>query len=192
MTTSTLEQSQLALALRHSPIPALRKLSLDESEIAVTIQGNVSSYYLKQLAQETLMPVLGDRELRNRVAVVREAAAVALGKIGKEAGAAVGPLVRLVGNSRPGLSAQAARALGDIGCVDASVRAAPRSPLAGRVFPACPSPSIGQLAQHVPAFARTTSPGRPRIVDATRTRENPNHVETVAVAAAILDPDLFH
>ncbi len=72
MTTSTLEQSRLALALRHSPIPALRKLSLDESEIAVTIQGKVSSYYLKQLAQETILPLLDGRALSNRVQVVAE------------------------------------------------------------------------------------------------------------------------
>ena len=38
----------------------------------VVINGRVSSYYLKQLAQEAVMPVLGGRELRNRVAVVRE------------------------------------------------------------------------------------------------------------------------
>jgi hypothetical protein len=73
MSTSTLEQSRLALALRHSPIPALRKLSVVESESAVTIQGKVSSYYLKQLAQETILPLLDGRELRNRTQVVAEA-----------------------------------------------------------------------------------------------------------------------
>jgi hypothetical protein len=31
----------------------------------------VVSYYLKQLAQETVMPVLDGRELRNRVTVQR-------------------------------------------------------------------------------------------------------------------------
>jgi hypothetical protein len=73
MSPSTLEQSRAELALRHSPIPALRKLSVEETEAAVVIHGNVPSYYLKQLAQETLMPLLGNRELRNRVAVVRDA-----------------------------------------------------------------------------------------------------------------------
>ncbi len=72
MSTSTLEQSRLALALRHSPIPALRKLLLEESESAVILQGKVSSYYLKQLAQETILPLLDGRELRNRVQVVTE------------------------------------------------------------------------------------------------------------------------
>ena len=55
---------------RHSPIPAVRKLALDESEHAVVITGCVTSYYLKQLAQETVMPVLNGRTLLNRVAVV--------------------------------------------------------------------------------------------------------------------------
>ncbi len=76
MSTSTLELSRTALALRHSPIPGLRKLSVEETEAEVVIHGKVSSYYLKQLAQETLMPLLGNRELHNRVAVVRETATV--------------------------------------------------------------------------------------------------------------------
>lgn len=71
MTTSTLEQSRAATALRRSPIPALRKLSLEETDAIVIIGGSVTSYYLKQLAQETVMPVLEGRELRNRVAVLR-------------------------------------------------------------------------------------------------------------------------
>ncbi len=74
MSTSTLEQSRLALALRRSPIPALRKLSLDENETSVTIQGQVTSYYLKQLAQETLLPLLDGRQLLNGVHVVTELA----------------------------------------------------------------------------------------------------------------------
>jgi hypothetical protein len=49
----------------------LRKLSVEESDGVVVICGAVSSYYLKQLAQETVMPVLAGRELHNRVAVVR-------------------------------------------------------------------------------------------------------------------------
>jgi hypothetical protein len=70
MSTSTLEQSQLVLALRRSPLPALRKLALSESDTTVTIQGQVSSYYLKQLAQETILPLLDGRQLLNRVQVV--------------------------------------------------------------------------------------------------------------------------
>lgn len=72
MTTSTLESSRLAQALSRSPIPALRKLSVDENESTVTIKGQVSSYYLKQLAQETILPLLDGRQLLNRVHVVTE------------------------------------------------------------------------------------------------------------------------
>ena len=73
MSPSTLEESRLALALRRSPLPALRKLTLAESETTVTIQGQVSSYYLKQLAQETILPLLDGRQLVNRVQVIATA-----------------------------------------------------------------------------------------------------------------------
>ena len=55
-------------------LPALRRLSLQESKDVVVINGRVSSYYLKQLAQEAIMPALDGRELQNQVAVVREPA----------------------------------------------------------------------------------------------------------------------
>jgi hypothetical protein len=70
MSSSTLEQSRAALALRESPIPALRQLSLAETDDAVEIHGCVASYYLKQLAQEAVIPSLGGRCLRNRVTVL--------------------------------------------------------------------------------------------------------------------------
>jgi hypothetical protein len=38
---------------------------------AVVIRGVVPSYYLKQMAQETVMPLLGGRTLVNRVSVAR-------------------------------------------------------------------------------------------------------------------------
>ena len=57
--------------LRQSPIPALRKLRVEETKAEIVIVGSVASYYLKQLAQESLMPVLAGRELLNRVNVVR-------------------------------------------------------------------------------------------------------------------------
>jgi hypothetical protein len=63
-------------ALRHSPIPALRKLAVEENTTTVVILGRVSSYYHKQLAQETIMPHLRDRELLNNVLVVRPEVAI--------------------------------------------------------------------------------------------------------------------
>jgi hypothetical protein len=59
-------------ALRQSALPALRKLAVAETDAEVVLTGSVSSYYLKQLAQETVMPVLGERELFNRVLVVQQ------------------------------------------------------------------------------------------------------------------------
>ena len=71
MVSSVLAGSQAAGALQHSPIPALRKLVIEETDAAVVIQGSVTSYYLKQLAQEALMPYLDGRTLHNRVTVAR-------------------------------------------------------------------------------------------------------------------------
>jgi len=71
MLSSPALSSRACGALRQSPIPALRKLAVEESDGAVVISGFVSSYYLKQLAQETIMPVLDGRELHNRVTVTR-------------------------------------------------------------------------------------------------------------------------
>jgi len=70
MSASPLLQLRADQALRQSPIPALRKLHVEESALEIIIEGSVSSYYLKQLAQEAIMPVLGTRELLNRVTVV--------------------------------------------------------------------------------------------------------------------------
>jgi len=47
-------------------------LSVEETDSALVITGRVSSYYLKQLAQETLMAVRGERQLVNHVSVVRD------------------------------------------------------------------------------------------------------------------------
>jgi hypothetical protein len=71
MDNSPLLQTRAEQALRQSRIPALRKLRVEETADGVLLAGSVGSYYLKQLAQEAVMPVLGDRELRNRVLVIR-------------------------------------------------------------------------------------------------------------------------
>jgi len=62
MSISTLEQSHVCHALRNSPIPVLRQLAVEETESAVVLSGRVPSYYFKQLAQETIMRVLGNSE----------------------------------------------------------------------------------------------------------------------------------
>jgi hypothetical protein len=71
MSAKTVEPSRALLALHNSMIPALRKLRLEETNQAIIIYGVVSSYYQKQLAQETIKPVLDGRKLLNRVIVDR-------------------------------------------------------------------------------------------------------------------------
>ncbi len=63
--------NRAALVLRQSRIPALRNLRVEESSTGITILGRVTSYYLKQLAQEAVMPVLDHRELHNEILVVQ-------------------------------------------------------------------------------------------------------------------------
>ncbi|MFO0966008.1 MAG: hypothetical protein U0793_10550 [Gemmataceae bacterium] len=61
--------TQAAHALRRSSHPALRRLRVEGNDGALVISGKVTSYYLKQLAQETIMPVRGDLQLVNKVDV---------------------------------------------------------------------------------------------------------------------------
>jgi hypothetical protein len=67
-----LAASPVLLSLQRSAVPPLRRLSVEETDSSVVLTGTVSSYYLKQLAQETVMPLLAGRKLFNRVEVVRE------------------------------------------------------------------------------------------------------------------------
>jgi hypothetical protein len=71
MPTLTTEPSSAAQTLARSPIPALRRLTVEETKTTIVLSGHLPSYYLKQLAQEAVMPVLAGRQLLNRVAVVR-------------------------------------------------------------------------------------------------------------------------
>jgi hypothetical protein len=72
MSQMILESSPVAQALRRSALPPLRRIDVEESDSAVVLTGTVGSYYLKQLAQEAVMPLLGGRKLLNQVEVVRE------------------------------------------------------------------------------------------------------------------------
>jgi hypothetical protein len=65
-------QSRATQVLQDSGHPALRALYVEESDDALIIKGSVSSYYLKQLAQETLKAIRGPRQVVNQVEVVRE------------------------------------------------------------------------------------------------------------------------
>ena len=69
MPTATLSHPLAADVLGRSPQPLLRRLEVQETEKEIVISGSVPSYYLKQLAQEAVRPVLAGRRLRNRVKV---------------------------------------------------------------------------------------------------------------------------
>jgi hypothetical protein len=72
MTASVLDfRPRAAMLLRENPVNDLRRLDVVESESEIIISGIVSSYYLKQMAQEAVRPALGGRRLRNKVIVLQ-------------------------------------------------------------------------------------------------------------------------
>ncbi|TWT55217.1 hypothetical protein Pla22_28720 [Rubripirellula amarantea] len=57
-------------ALQQSPYPELRKLTCDcDDQDRIMIVGEVSSYYMKQQAQETVLPVAKSLRIHNAVSV---------------------------------------------------------------------------------------------------------------------------
>jgi len=61
---------QAAHALKKSSHPALRTLRVEGDEGKLIISGRVTSYYLKQLAQETIMSCREGMKLVNQIDVV--------------------------------------------------------------------------------------------------------------------------
>ena len=72
MAPLTLESSPVLLALYDKRVPALRRVRVEETETSVVLTGTVPSFYLKQLAQEAVLPLLAGRRLCNHLEVVRE------------------------------------------------------------------------------------------------------------------------
>jgi hypothetical protein len=72
MAISTIWAGLATQALQQSAIPALRRIAVEETDEVLSLSGRVSSYYFKQMAQETVLPYLGGRELVNRISVVKE------------------------------------------------------------------------------------------------------------------------
>ena len=56
-------------ALNGSPVRAMRGLKVDLSSSGLLISGTVSRYYHKQLAQELVLAVVRDVEIKNSVEV---------------------------------------------------------------------------------------------------------------------------
>ena len=69
MTTCPPQLAEPTDVLTASPLPQLRRLVVTTTDHEIVITGRVSSYYMKQLAQEALRPTLGDRRLLNQVEV---------------------------------------------------------------------------------------------------------------------------
>ena len=71
--TATLSDTSpvpVSALLRDNPINDLRRLRVEEDDSQIVISGIVPSYYLKQMAQETIRPALAGRRLRNQVIVL--------------------------------------------------------------------------------------------------------------------------
>lgn len=60
---------ELTDVLTSSPLGQLRRLVVTENDTEVVITGQVSSYYLKQMAQEAIRTAVGARALVNHVEV---------------------------------------------------------------------------------------------------------------------------
>ena len=69
MSATILSRPQAAEVLTQNPQPLLRRLKVEETDQEIVISGTVPSYYLKQLAQEAVRPILDGRRVRNRIRV---------------------------------------------------------------------------------------------------------------------------
>jgi hypothetical protein len=76
MTSALLERPHTPAVFLSSSNPELRRLVVSETEESLEIDGRVSCYYVKQLAQETLRRTADGRRIVNRVTVVRQTAHV--------------------------------------------------------------------------------------------------------------------
>jgi HEAT repeat protein len=130
---------QALQALRHHDEKEWAAAPTEVSQsIVKALKGQLLNGMKQPFAQKEVATILGNMGRLSKSAIpqliellnegvpdpVREAAVTALGKIGKDAKGAVDQLVQLLANSRPALTTQATRALGNIGCGDDRVRAA--------------------------------------------------------------------
>ena len=69
MPTATLPPPTAADVLTQSAQPLLRRLRVVETDEELVLAGTLPTYFLKQLAQETVRPCLGQRRLSNHIVV---------------------------------------------------------------------------------------------------------------------------
>jgi hypothetical protein len=69
MTVVSFRSQAIDSILRENALSDLRQLEVQETDDEVVIMGIVPSYYLKQMAQESVRPALAGRRLRNRIRV---------------------------------------------------------------------------------------------------------------------------
>ena len=69
--SSTIDSSPVVSALQHSLFAVLRRIDVIETPTEVVLTGVVPRYYFKQVAQETVLPLIQGRQLRNHIEVVR-------------------------------------------------------------------------------------------------------------------------
>lgn len=67
--TTTLAPSRTESLLADSGQQELRRLSVTETEETIVLEGRVSRFYLKQLAQEVVRTATDGRRLINRIRV---------------------------------------------------------------------------------------------------------------------------
>ena len=71
MKAQFLAQPDISGLLSSSTNPELRRLSVRETDDEIRITGSVSSFYLKQMAQESIRCAVDGRRLVNKVEVRR-------------------------------------------------------------------------------------------------------------------------
>lgn len=71
MVTELLCPPRASSQLLKSSNPELRRVRVQESDESIVLRGTVSSYYLKQLAQESMRPVAEGRRIVNLLEVPR-------------------------------------------------------------------------------------------------------------------------
>ena len=74
MTSTLLDRPYTPAVFLASSNPELRRLVVQETEDCLEIDGRVSCYYVKQLAQETMRRHADGRRIVNRVLVERQVA----------------------------------------------------------------------------------------------------------------------